>query len=208
MSLQGPGTGHNIRRWAHNLQRWATTVGRTLPALAVIPWDVLVALGTLFTRCGDFCPKVESRETTHCWACWWRLEGSVVVTAGAVSTDRPRDCCRETWAEDRGPLQHPPALNKDITNPSAPPQEPTASTCHLSDPLQRLAAQTIHPGLGNSQPSDITSLFHFLLLSPSGPWDKWGLLCTPGASRKAKGKAEFCPLHLKGAAIHSPLTGN
>ena len=70
LSLQGPGTGHNVRRWAHNLQRWATTVGRTLPAPAVIPWDVLVALGTLFTRCGDFCPKVESRETTQCWACW------------------------------------------------------------------------------------------------------------------------------------------
>ena len=131
-SLQGPGAGHNV-------QRWATTVGRTLPSLAVTPWDVLAALVTPFTRCGDFCPKVESRGTTQCWDCWWRLESSALVTAGAVSTDRPRECCRETRAEDReGRLQHPPALNKDITNPSAPPQkEPTAITCHLSDLLQR-----------------------------------------------------------------------
>ena len=32
---------------------------------AVTPWDILPALVTLFTRCGDFCPKVESRETTQ-----------------------------------------------------------------------------------------------------------------------------------------------
>lgn len=32
---------------------------------AVTTWDILPALVTLFTRCGDFCPKVESRETTQ-----------------------------------------------------------------------------------------------------------------------------------------------
>ena len=47
----------------HNVQGRATAVGRTL---SFPDSHSLGALVMLFTRCGDFCPKVQSRETALC----------------------------------------------------------------------------------------------------------------------------------------------
>ena len=137
-------------------------------------------------------------------------------------TDRPREWCRQTHRQRTDRYQYsrmisaPAHLQQGfITNPPAPPEtEPTPSSAMsllhtgylLQPPCHRVGCSG-HPGPESSQLSDLAGLFHFLLLSPSGPWDKWGPLCTHHASKKAKGKADFCPLHLKEASIPSPLNG-
>lgn len=145
------------------------------------------------------------------------MEDGIWVTAGALVTDRPREWCRQTHRQRTDRYQYgrmisaPARLQQGfITNPPAPPKtEPTPSSATpllhagylLQPPCQRVGCSG-RPGPESSQLSGLA-----VLLLPSGPWDKPGLLHTHHASEKAKGKADFCPLHLKEASIPSPSNG-